>query len=234
MADEIAKIETNTVIAGFINNKKADSNNNKLEVRDPERQAKFPKKVTLKSPKKSGVKKKNYYNTKLSFSKDPKNPNFVAAAVELAGYNAVLSAGENIAAEINAELADLDSNDVEGSVEVETEGGDGDDSASSRGNMAVDQIEIDEDNNNVRKNNVDEVEEEQEVEEEEDKIKVEEIIGYEMEDVKILEVTEREEIQHEEEKEEEAVITMSVSIMSAVDMIKLSTLLSVENMKYYE
>ena len=86
MADEIAKIEGFEVTAGFINNKSSDmdSNNNKLQVRSPEKVAKFVKKIALKSPKKTGVKKRNYYNTKLTFSKDPKNPNVLAAAATAA------------------------------------------------------------------------------------------------------------------------------------------------------
>jgi hypothetical protein len=86
MADEIAKIEGHEVTAGFINNKSSDvdSNNNKLQVRSAEKVAKFVKKVALKSPKKTGVKKRNYYNTKLTFSKDPKNPNVLAAAAATA------------------------------------------------------------------------------------------------------------------------------------------------------
>lgn len=90
MADEIAKIEGNEVTAGFINNKSSDvdSNNNKLQVRSAEKVAKFVKKVALKSPKKTGVKKRNYYNTKLTFSKDPKNPNVLAAAAATAAIGA--------------------------------------------------------------------------------------------------------------------------------------------------
>ena len=86
MADEIAKIEGYEVTAGFVNNKSPDvnSNNNKLQVRNAEKVAKFVKKVALKSPKKTGVKKRNYYNTKLTFSQDPKNPNVLAAATATA------------------------------------------------------------------------------------------------------------------------------------------------------
>lgn len=97
MADEIAKIEGQEVTAGFINNKSSDvnSNNNKLQVRSIEKVAKFVKKVALKSPKKTGVKKRNYYNTKLTFSKDPKNPNVLAAAAATATAAGV-SGGDDV------------------------------------------------------------------------------------------------------------------------------------------
>lgn len=98
MADEIAKIEGKEVTAGFINNKSSDvdSNNNKLQVRNTEKVAKFVKKVALKSPKKSGVKKRNYYNTKLTFSKDPKNPNVLAAAATASATAAIDADGSSM------------------------------------------------------------------------------------------------------------------------------------------
>jgi hypothetical protein len=74
MADEIAKTDGKEVIAGFKKQSENTMNNQKAKVRPIERTAKFPKKISAKPGKKSGVKTKNYYNTKLSFSKDPRNP----------------------------------------------------------------------------------------------------------------------------------------------------------------
>ena len=128
MADEIAKVEGHEVTAGYINNKSSDvnSNNNKLQVRSIEKVAKFVKKVSLKSPKKSGVKKRNYYNTKLTFSQDPKNPNVLAATAATAtatasaagvlGEEVDVSAVDEIAdeAEYNTFSGDDEIDDVEG------------------------------------------------------------------------------------------------------------------------
>lgn len=215
MADEIAKINTNSITAGFINNKKIDSNNNKLEVRDPEKQAKFPKKLTLKSPKKSGVKKKNYYNTKLTFSKDPKNPSVLAAA-KLAGNNTVLSSNEELIADIISDLTELDNNGVkcveEKEVEVEVVQGEGVDVG----------LTLSQDNEVVFEK--EEGEEDDEEEEEEVEVDREKIVGYEMEDVKIFEVAEREVTPVADE--ETALATMPISVIGAIDMIKLSTFLS--------
>ena len=215
MADEIAKINTNTVTAGFINSKKVDGNNNKLEVRDPEKQAKFPKKLTLKSPKKSGVKKKNYYNTKLTFSKDPKNPRVVAAA-ELAVNNTVLSSSEELLADIISDLKEIDSNDmnniiVESNREVEVVLRGGIDIDLSLGKDVVEMREGD-------------GEGEEDSDEEEVEISEDEIVGYEMEDVKIFEVAERDMTSIADE--EASPVTMPISVIGAVDMIKFSTFLS--------
>ena len=100
MADEIAKIEGHEVTAGYINNKSSDvdSNNNKLQVRSIEKVAKFVKKVALKSPKKTGVKKRNYYNTKLTFSQDPKNPNVLAAAAAATASAAGVTGEDDVSA----------------------------------------------------------------------------------------------------------------------------------------
>ena len=215
MADEIAKINTNTVTAGFINSKKVDGNNNKLEVRDPEKQAKFPKKLTLKSPKKSGVKKKNYYNTKLTFSKDPKNPRVVAAA-ELAVNNTVLSSSEELLADIISDLKEIDSNDmnniiVESNREVEVVLRGGIDIDLSLGKDVVEMREGD-------------GEGEEDSDEEEVEISEDEIVGYEMEDVKIFEVAERDMTFIADE--EASPVTMPISVIGAVDMIRFSTFLS--------
>ena len=216
MADEIAKINTNTVTAGFINSKKVDGNNNKLEVRDPEKQAKFPKKLTLKSPKKSGVKKKNYYNTKLTFSKDPKNPRVVAAA-ELAVNNTVLSSSEELLADIISDLKEIDGNDmnniiVESNKEVEVVLRGGVDIDFSLGKDVV--VEMGEGDG----------EGEEDRDEEEVEISEDEIVGYEMEDVKIFEVAERDMTSIADE--EASPVIMPISVIGAIDMIIFSTFLS--------
>ena len=218
MADEIAKINTNTVTAGFINTKKVDSNNNKLEVRDPEKQAKFPKKLTLKSPKKSGVKKKNYYNTKLTFSKDPRNPSVIAAA-ELAVNTTVLSSSKELLADIISDLREIDSDDmnniiVESNKEVEVVLRGGVDIDFSLGKDVV--VEMGEGDG--------EGEEEGDSDEEEVEISEDEIVGYEMEDVKIFEVAERDMTSIADE--EASPVTMPISVIGAIDMIKFSTFLS--------
>jgi hypothetical protein len=196
MADEIAKIEGNEVTAGFVNriSKDSSSNNNKLAVRPVEKVAKFPKKVALKSPKKTGVKKKNYYNTKLTFSKDPRNPNVIASATA--------------AASIGAEVTDTgtDDEDLETAVSLtldEIESGIGSESAlgASEEEGAV--------------------EEEDDVAISEEEVRLE--TGDEMEDVDVLQLTERsDEIPS---AADEAPTMMPVAVIAAVDMIKFSTLL---------
>lgn len=215
MADEIAKTETNEVTPGFIHRKSEESNNNKLEVRKTERIAKFPKKAALKSPKKSGVKKKSYYNTKLTFSKDPRNPNNIAAAAAI-------------------ESADLSIND---DISID------DDILSLAASFTATEVEQDIDNEvEVQVEEVVEVQ----IEVEETLEKIGEVVSnddksidaailpsdetftllddadVEMEDVDVLEVTERVEDISKIEP-----IAMSVAIIEAADMIKLSALLSV-------
>ena len=220
MADEIAKIETNEVSATFINSK-VESNNNKIIVRDPEKQAKFPKKVALKSPKKTGVKKKNYYNTKLTFSKDPRNPK-----VEAAKNDALTS--ESIATELSDELVELDllenenaiadSDEVDGDEGLEGNDENNDDglgmsiSDSDNEVTAVNNYENESDDNDDHDYDGDKEETEESV-----------MIGEEMMDVNVFERKETEEV----EVVEVAATTVPVSVIAAVDMIILSTFLSV-------
>jgi hypothetical protein len=199
MADEIAKIEGNQVTAGFVNriSKDSSSNNNKLAVRPVEKVAKFPKKVALKSPKKTGVKKKNYYNTKLTFSKDPRNPNVIASAAAAASMGAQ-----------GAEVTDTvtDDDDLENTVSLtldKIESGIGSESA-----LGASEEE-------------DTVEEEDDVSITEEEVPLE--TGDEMEDVDVLQLTERsDEISS---AADEAPTMMPVAVIAAVDMIKFSTLL---------
>jgi hypothetical protein len=199
MADEIAKIEGNQVTAGFVNriSKDSSSNNNKLAVRPVEKVAKFPKKVALKSPKKTGVKKKNYYNTKLTFSKDPRNPKVIASAAAAASMGAQ-----------GAEVTDTvtDDDDLENTVSLtldKIESGIGSESA-----LGASEEE-------------DTVEEEDDVSITEEEVPLE--TGDEMEDVDVLKLTERsDEISS---AADEAPTMMPVAVIAAVDMIKFSTLL---------
>ena len=204
MADEIAKIETNVITAGFINSK-SEGNNNKIEIRAPERTAKFPKKETLKSPKKSGVKKKNYYNTKLTFSKDPRNPN-VIAAVALAEAEALATAvncsDENIQT-VGDELDKMDKlNDVVDSDLVDVDPG-----------LTGMEMEIHADEEGVVEAEVEGGEEEE----------GEEVSGNEMEEVDMIELREREQLV----SEEVVVATLPIFVITASDMIKLSAFLTV-------
>lgn len=132
MADEIAKTEGDKVTASFINSRPStadgsnnNNNNNKLVIRAVEKVAKFPKKVAEKAAKKSGVKKKNYYNTKLSFSKDPRNPNVAAAAIAVASgttVDSVIAADVEVVSNVEDEGSSLTSPESDESASQEADG----------------------------------------------------------------------------------------------------------------
>jgi hypothetical protein len=200
MADEIAKIEGNEVTAGFVSHISRDSgsNNNKLAVRPVEKVAKFPKKVALKSPKKTGVKKKNYYNTKLTFSKDPRNPNAIASTTA----TAIMGAEAKVTGTCTEDLetaASLTLDEIESGVGIGTESATG----VSEEEGATEEGEVDE------------------VSVSDDEAPVE--AGDEMVDVDVLQVTERS--GELSSVTDEAPTMMPVAVIAAVDMIKFSTLL---------
>lgn len=211
MADEIAKIEGSEVTAGFVNriSKDSSSNNNKLAVRPVEKVAKFPKKEALKSPKKTGVKKKNYYNTKLSFSKDPRNPNAIAIATATAALGAEIigtdtDAGSDSDNDISGDTVEALETAVSLSLD-EIESGTGYESDGS--SIAVEASE--EDSDDVTSSGDEEVRAEE--------------TGDEMEDVDVLQLTERSE--ELSPAADEAPTMMPVAVIAAVDMIRFSTLL---------
>jgi hypothetical protein len=228
MADEIAKTETNEVTPGFVHRKTIDSNNNKLEVRKSERIAKFPKKEALKSPKKVGVKKKNYYNTKLTFSKDPRNPSNIAltaaAITEDVSISDDVSITDDVSISDGVSITDdvsISDNIVSLAPPISYTDVD------KKEEIAIDEmvdIEVDETiqviEEIVSSNDSSDVSEGIILSDE--NIILLDDPELEMEDVDMLEV-----ISIEEALKEEAAPVMSVAIIEAVDMIKLSALLSV-------
>jgi hypothetical protein len=211
MADEIAKIEGNEVTAGFVNrvSKDSSSNNNKLAVRPVEKVAKFPKKVALKSPKKTGVKKKNYYNTKLTFSKDPRNPNAIASATAAGtlGAGVLNKDTESETALANEQAVSLSLDDID----IRVDGGSQEDGTASGAfdGAAADEEEDNEDGTDA---SLSDTEEETPVE-----------TGDEMEDVDVLQLTERSD--ELSTAADDAPTMMPVAVIAAVDMIRFSTLL---------
>lgn len=207
MADEIAKIEGNEVTAGFVNriSKDSSNNNNKLAVRPVEKVAKFPKKEALKSPKKTGVKKKNYYNTKLSFSKDPRNPNAIAIATATAALGAEVIGNDTDAGSDNDSdtsealrtAVSLSLDEIESGVGYEPDGSSIASEAS--GEDSDDVISSD------------------------DEEAIAQETGDEMEDVDVLQLTERSE--ELTPAADEAPTMMPVAVIAAVDMIRFSTIL---------
>lgn len=209
MADEIAKTEGDKVTASFINsrpsNTEGNSNNNILVVRAVEKVAKFPKKVAQKAAKKSGVKKKNYYNTKLSFSKDPRNPNVAAAAV--------VAANDAIVTDVNDVF---DSEDMEFLTSLES-----DDSASeiSDVNLEDDLLSLDGgDENDIATETA-------------ESLLITETItdtdtDSEMEDVDVLDIVYRADEPSSLDEVNVEPATVSVAIIGAAEMIKLSALLN--------
>ena len=196
MADEIAKIEGNEVTAGFINNKlsDADSNNNKLQVRSAEKIAKFVKKVALKSPKKTGVKKRNYYNTKLTFSKDPKNPNVLAAAAATATATAAIGTEEGAM------------NTVESVID----------------GVEYDDVTVDNEMNDVEVGSADDARAESDSDEHEDTdtMTEEALEGEIMEDVDVIDIVSSEVVP---QGVDEAPSMVPVSVITAIDLIRFST-----------
>lgn len=196
MADEIAKIEGNEVTAGFINNKlsDADSNNNKLQVRSAEKIAKFVKKVALKSPKKTGVKKRNYYNTKLTFSKDPKNPNVLAAAAATATATAAIGTEEGAM------------NTVESVID----------------GVEYDDVTVDNEMNDVEVGSADDARAESDSDEHEDTdtMTEEALEGEIMEDVDVIDIVSSEVVP---QGVDEAPSMVPVSVVTAIDLIRFST-----------
>ena len=212
MADEIAKIEGNEVTAGFVNrvSKDSSSNNNKLAVRPVEKVAKFPKKVALKSPKKTGVKKKNYYNTKLTFSKDPRNPNAIASATAagILGAEVLNKDTESETALTNEQAVSLSLDDIDNRVD----GGSQEDSTAlgAFDGAAADEEEDNEDGTDASRSDTEEGETPIET-------------GDEMEDVDVLQLTERSD--ELSTAADDAPTMMPVAVIAAVDMIRFSTLL---------
>lgn len=212
MADEIAKIEGNEVTAGFVNrvSKDSSSNNNKLAVRPVEKVAKFPKKVALKSPKKTGVKKKNYYNTKLTFSKDPRNPNAIASATAagILGAEVLNKETESETALANEQAVSLSLDDIDNRVN----GGSQEDGTAlgAFDDAAADEEEDNEDGTDASMSDT-----------EEDETPIE--TGDEMEDVDVLQLTERSD--ELSTAADDAPTMMPVAVIAAVDMIRFSTLL---------
>lgn len=212
MADEIAKIEGHEVTAGYINNKSSDinSNNNKLQVRSTEKVAKFVKKVALKSPKKTGVKKRNYYNTKLTFSKDPKNPNVLAVAAATATATAIAAgvSGEEDEESAVDDIADgAEYNVVSGDDEIDdVEEGSAEDPSASPGGVRTDS--------------------DQYGHEDMDSLTAELYEGEVMEDVEVevVDILSREISAFPESDEPPSMVP--VSVITAIDLIKFSTQLS--------
>lgn len=214
MADEIAKIEGNEVTAGFVNrvSKDSSSNNNKLAVRPVEKVAKFPKKVALKSPKKTGVKKKNYYNTKLTFSKDPRNPNAIASATAAGtlGAEVLNKDTESETALANEQGVSLSMDDIDNRVNG---GSQEDGTALGAFDDAAADDEEEEDNEDGTDASMSDTEEEETPVE----------TGDEMEDVDVLQLTERSD--ELSTTADDAPTMMPVAVIAAVDMIRFSTLL---------
>lgn len=213
MADEIAKTEGDKVTASFINSRpstadgsNSNNNNNKLVIRAVEKVAKFPKKVAEKAAKKSGVKKKNYYNTKLSFSKDPRNPNVAAAAIAVASgatVDSVIAADVEVVSNVEDEgsLTSLES------VESASEEADG--------HPEGDLLSLDSgDDNGI-------------VAETAESLQITEVIDdkdTDMEDVDVLDVVYRTDEPSLDVVNEEPA-TVPVAVIGAADMIQLSALL---------
>jgi hypothetical protein len=199
MADEIAKIEGHKVTAGFINNKSSDvdSNNNKLQVRSAEKVAKFVKKVALKSPKKTGVKKRNYYNTKLTFSKDPKNPNVLAAAA---------AATATATAAVGTEEGAMNT------VDIFVDG------------VEYDDVTVDNEMNDVEEGSAEDARTESDSYEHEDTDTLTEaseaLEGEIMEDVDVIDIVSSEVVP---QGVHEAPSMVPVSVITAIDLIKFST-----------
>jgi hypothetical protein len=199
MADEIAKIEGHEVTAGFINNKSSDfdSNNNKLQVRSAEKVAKFVKKVALKSPKKTGIKKRNYYNTKLTFSKDPKNPNVLATAAATATATAATGTEERVMKKVESLIDGVECDDVT----------------------------VDNEMNDVEEGSADDARTESDSYEHEDTDTMteeasEESEGEIMEDVDVIDIVSSEVVP---QGVDEAPSMVPVSVITAIDLIKFST-----------